>query len=145
MKRPDFIFPITMNGEIHEVKMTYALHMELMQIIPEPQNIGELLLTDQSLRDYIIRRVLSGHKRITNEDDLIDLYEVDISMDEIDNMVIWVGDHILYFFTTSMKKVVGLGQKYEKSIIQLVQSKNGSENLDSKEDSSGASSVVKAT
>lgn len=128
-----------------EIKMTYGMFNELMQVIPDPQNIAELLITDQGLRDYVLRRLLTGNKKISKEEDLVDPFELDLKLDQVDDLIMWAGDHILYFFTTSMTKVLGLGSKYEPTIRQLAQSKNGSEDSDSKEASSGASTAVKAT
>jgi len=102
-----------------------------LQIIPDPQNIGDLFITDAGLRDYVARRVLSGSKKITKEDDLLDPYEMDVDMDELSNLILWVGDHVMYFFMNNAGKTGELMKKYQSQIqelqeTQLSQSKSGS-------------------
>jgi hypothetical protein len=108
--------------------MTYGLFNEIMAVVPSPEEIGELLITNQGLRDYIIRRVLTGSKKVMTEEDLIDPFEMDIDMDEISGMVNWVGDHVLYFFMTNASKTKALAEKYQETILQLAQSKSGAAN-----------------
>lgn len=145
LTRPPLSFTVHNGEETLDIKMTYGLFNEIMHVIPDPQNISELLITDQGLRDYVLRRMLTGNKRVEKEEDLIDPFTLELDLQEVNDLILWVGDHILYFFTTSMTKVMTLGEKYEPTIRQLAQSKNGSENKDSKEDSSGSSTAAKAT
>ena len=145
LERPPLSFTLQVGEEEQEIKMTYGMFNELMQVIPDPQNITELLISDQGLRDYVFRRLLTGNKKVAKEEDLVDPFDLELQLDQVDDLIMWAGDHILYFFTTSMTKVVSLGTKYEPTIRQLVQSKNGSENSDSKEASSGALTAAKET
>lgn len=127
MERPNLEFTLRLNGEPTVVKMTYGLFNEIMNVIPNPEDIGDLLIKNAGLRDYVIRRMLTGNKRVLKEEDLIDPFDMDIDIGELDNLVNWVGDHVLYFFMTSAQKTVELGQKYEATIRQLSQSSSGSE------------------
>jgi len=129
MERPALVFDIKVNGENQEVKMTYGVFNEILQIIPDPSQIGDLFITDAALRDYVARRMLSGNKRIKNEEDLVDPFDLDIDMDEVNNLILWVGDHVLYFFMNSAEKTAALMKRYEPAMaeIQSSQSKSGSE------------------
>lgn len=128
LTRPSLEFTLRLNGEPHVVKMTYGLFNEIMIVVPNPDDIGELLITNAGLRDYIIRRMLTGSKRVTEDSDLIDPFDMDVDITELNKLVMWVGDHILYFFMTSAEKTAELAQKYQATITQLAQSKTGAAN-----------------
>lgn len=126
MDRPSLEFNIHMNGEPNTIKMTYGLFNEIMMVVPHPENIGELLITNAGLRDYVIRRMLTGNKKVLKEEDLVDPFDLDIDIGDLEDLVTWVGDHVLYFFMNSAAKTAKLGEKYEATIAQLAQSKTGS-------------------
>jgi hypothetical protein len=129
MERPALIFDMKVNGENQEIKLTYGVFTEILQIIPDPQNIGDLFITDAALRDYVTRRMLSGSKRIKDEKDLVDPFELDIDMEEVNDLIMWVGDHVMYFFMNTAAKTAKLMKKYEEPMqaLQSSQSKDGSE------------------
>ena len=127
LQRPSLEFTMRLNGEPHTVKMTYGLFNEVMNVIPSPDEIGDLLITNAGLRDYIIRRMLTGSKRVLNEEDLIDPFEMDVDVTDLNKLVMWVGDHVLYFFMTSAEKTAELAKKYHETITQLAPSKSGAE------------------
>ena len=74
------------------------------------------------LREYVIRRVLTGNKLIKTDDDLVDLFSLDVDPDDMDDLVLWVVDHILYFFTHTAEKSMNLGKKYAEKVSKLTQS-----------------------
>lgn len=126
---PSRIFEITVDGEPTEVKMSFAMFQELMRVIPDPENIAGILLQDFDLREYLVRRVLTGHKRIRDDNDLFDLFDHEVDDDQLDELVLWVVDHILHFFTTTGEKSTTLARKYEsrmKGLTQSAQSQTGS-------------------
>ena len=128
LQRPPLEFTLRMDGEPKVIKMTYGLFNEIMNVVPSPEEIGELLVTNAGLRDYVIRRMLTGSKRVTTEEDMVDPFDVDIDITELDDLVTWVGDHVLYFFMTAAQKTVKLGEKYQETLTQLAQSKTGAAN-----------------
>lgn len=145
MERPNLTFQIVVNEELKDVKLSYALLNEILQVVPDPTNIAGLLIQDASLRDYIARRVLTGNKPVLKNEDLIDMFETDVDPRAIGEMLTWIGDHVLYFFMTSAVEAEKLGRKYEATITQLVQSKNGAESSASETPSAGPSESPKET
>lgn len=127
LPRPSLEFILRVNDEDKVIKMTYGLFNEVMSVVPNPENIGDLLIADAGLRDFIVRRMLAGNKRVTKDEDLPDPFEMDLDIRDMNNLVMWVGDHILYFFMTSAEKTTALAQKYQETITQLAQSKSGAE------------------
>jgi hypothetical protein len=146
VERPNLEFILKQgSGEPLVIKMTYGLFNEIMNVIPNPEDIGSLLIRDPGLRDYVIRRMITGNKRIVAETDLIDPFEMDVDIADLDDLVIWVGDHVLYFFMNSATKVAKMGERYEETIRQLALSKNGAEASPSQTPSAGASTAAKET
>ena len=127
LTRPPLEITLRVDGEPRVIKMTYGLFNEIMVVVPSPEQIADLLVTDNGLRDYVIRRMLTGNKKVLKEEDLVDSFDVDIDITELDALVTWVGDHVMYFFITAAQKTAALGQKYQPTLIQLAQSKTGAE------------------
>lgn len=119
---PSRLFEIKVNGETRELKMSFALFQELMRVIPDPENIAGIVLQDFDLREYLVRRVLTGNKRVREDADLFDLFENEVDDDDLDDLVLWVVDHILHFFTTTAEKSKNIGLKYESRMKALTQS-----------------------
>jgi hypothetical protein len=107
--------------------MSYGLFNEVMRVVPDPTKIDQLLVTDPYLRDFIIRRMLTGNKKVMGEEDLVDPFELDIDMDRIDELVGWVAEHILSFFAKSAVRTAETATKYKPVLTQLNQSLVGSE------------------
>lgn len=110
--RPSKTFPMTVNGEARDIEMSFGLFQEIMKVVPQPENVASLLISDFYLREYVIRRMLTGRKRVKEDSDMVDLIELDLDSEDVDGLVLWVTDHILYFFTTTAEKSLSLGKKY---------------------------------
>jgi hypothetical protein len=123
--RPNLEFEIKVGDEIQIIKMTYGLFNEIMQVVPAPEQIADLLIRDAGLRDYVIRRMMTGSKRVRSEEDMVDPFELDVDITALDDLVMWVGDHVLYFFLSTAQKTAEMGKKYEASVAQLNQSQTG--------------------
>ena len=127
--KPARSFPITIDGKETEVVMSFALQQEIMKVIPSPDNITDLLISDFYLRDYVVRRALTGQKKVKSDEDLIDLFDIEVDPEQLEELVIWITDHILYFFTTTARKTLALGEKYQaemKAITPSAPSQTGS-------------------
>lgn len=130
-EKPKSEFVVKINGEETTIKMSFALFQEIMKVIPSPESVGDLLLQDFHLREYVVRRVLTGNKRVKNDEELIDLFETEVEDEKLDDLILWVTDHVLYFFMTTVEKTGVLGEKYKDAMrktIQSVQSQTGSQN-----------------
>lgn len=130
IQKPARTFKLKIDNETTEVVMSFALFQEIMKVIPNPENVTQLLVQDFYLREYVIRRVLTGNKAIVSDDDLFDLFAHEVDEEAANDLILWVTDHILYFFTTTAEKSVKLGVKYQEQITNLtqsVQSQTGSE------------------
>lgn len=131
LQKPSRTFDLKVGGEKQTLTMTYGLFNEIMRVIPSPENITSLIVTDAMLRDYVVRRVLTGNKRVEKDEDLVDPFELDVDIDDLDDLVAWVAEHVLHFFMRSAEKTAAIGTKYQdviKTLIQSGQSLVGAEN-----------------
>lgn len=117
-----------------ELRMSYGMYNDIMRLVGDPQSATQLLITDATTRDLVVRRLFTeNNKSVTQTDELIDSFEIDILPSELDGIVAWVADHVAYFLLstgTKMNEVVekyrGLGEELAKAVSSN-QSNDGSE------------------
>lgn len=119
---PSRTIDVTIDGELITIPMSYGLFQDLTKVVPSPEQIEDLLLKDPYLRDYVIRRVLTGNKPVKQEEDLVDPFEVDVSLEDCDEIIAWVMEHVLHFFMNSAQKSVEMMGKYKSRADALTQS-----------------------
>lgn len=108
IQAPDLLFKFPDELEREPIKMTYGLEMDLRRMLPDPGTAMELLLADPVTQDYVLRRCLTPiNKMVTNFDDLIPEDQVDLDFDTRDALIMWAGEHALYFFA---KRTLGLAR-----------------------------------
>lgn len=89
---------LTIQGKTY--KMSYGLLIDLQRMIPNAEQAVTYISTDSFVRDYLVRRVLTEKKgSVTDENELIKSEDVDLSMNETLEVLNWVTEHLLYFFT----------------------------------------------
>lgn len=129
---------IEVNGDV--IKMTYGLEMDLRRLLPDAQTALILLREDVFTQDYLIRRVLTkSNKMLTDPDQLISLDETDLSSDDVERILTWVGEHALYFFVKRIASLAALGVRYNQA--PPTPSSDGSENSASTTPSAGPSAA----
>lgn len=132
--RPDLTIKI---GD-REIKMTYGLEMDIRRMLPDPVTALQLIRDDPYTQDYIVRRVLTPIKRIvTSQDELIDMEEIDITSDDVENILSWATEHALYFFVKRTLEMAKLGVRYNQALPKP--SSDGSEDSASTIASAGPS------
>lgn len=122
LPKPSRTFELAIGGQKNTIIMTYGLFNEVMKVVPNPAQITNLVVNDPFLRDYVVRRMLTGNKRVETDEDLIDPFDLDIDLDDLDDLVSWVAEHVLHFFMNSAAKTAKIGEKYQPVIDELTQS-----------------------
>lgn len=132
LPKPARTFDLTVDGKKTTIVMSYALFNEIMKVVPSPEQITDLVIRDPFLRDYVVRRMLTGNKRVENDADLVDPFDLEIELDELDDLVSWVAEHVLHFFMKSAEKTAKIGERYAGTVealsTRLSQSQAGAEN-----------------
>jgi hypothetical protein len=121
LPRPDRTYKMKVDGEVKTITMSYGLFNEIMRVVPSPENITDLIIKDPYLRDYVIRRMLTPG-RIEKDEDMVDSFDLDIDIEDLDGLVGWVGEHVLHFFMKSGAKMLAVSEKYQETIATLTQS-----------------------
>lgn len=122
------------------IKMTYGLELDIRRMLPDPVSALQLIRDDVYTQDYIVRRVLTEKNGIvTNPDELVPSDQVDITSDEVENILTWAAEHALYFFVKRTLEMAKLGVRYNQALPKP--STDGSENSPSTTPSAGPSAA----
>jgi hypothetical protein len=134
--------PLTIEVGGESYKMSYGLEMDLRRLLPDPNSTVELIMADPFTQDYVLRRVLTKvNKIIMNPEDLIPYEEVELSPDEVDDVLKWAAAHAIYFFAKRTASLAQLGVEMSSALPKP--SKDGSENSASTTPSAGPSESSK--
>lgn len=138
--KPEYVIPAKklQIGE-YFVSMPYAKLMDLCRMLPDPGSTMQLIMNDSVTQDYVVRRVLTPATTvIKNEEDLIKPDEITLDSDEIEQLLTWVVQHILYFFAKRTQGLARVGAEFKQALPSL--SSIGSEDSPSTTPSPGPSS-----
>lgn len=109
-------------------KMTYGMLSDLQRVVPNAEQVVLHITSDHFVRDYIIRRVLTDIKgNIKSEEDLIDSEQIELSIDEIANLLEWATGHLLHFFVRQTQGLQRQGQRLQAQAAPSPQPASGSE------------------
>lgn len=119
---PSLFYDLPHGFEPSRIKMTYGLEMDLRRMLPDPQTATNLLMGDPVTQDYVLRRCLTPiNKMVTDWDDLVSEDEMDkLDPDERDKLLMWAGDHAIYFFAKRTMGMAKLGVRLEESLKSLL-------------------------
>jgi hypothetical protein len=112
---------VTVNGEAKEVLMSYGLLNQLVRTVGDLEQLGSMSI-DPDVRDAILKQVLSERTRggkITKEADLDD---IEISVEDVEALLAWVGEHVLNFFLKALETAKALTDKQTDRIAALMPS-----------------------
>jgi hypothetical protein len=127
----------------HKLKMTYGLLTDLQRVVPDAENAIQYILSDTFVRDYLVRRTLTPMKgSVASEDDLILAEDVDLSPEEVTEVLNWVAGHLMLFFARSAKGLRQQGQNLQKMMGLSVPSADGSDVSTSSEPGAGPLTVA---
>ena len=90
------------------IKMVYGLEMDLRRMLPDPQSAMQLLMNDAYTQDYVVRRCLTDSRKMALQpDELISPDDMTIDSEDVETLLAWVAEHVMYFF---MKRASGMAQ-----------------------------------
>lgn len=124
--RPDK--SITLEESGLTLTMTYVVMNDVLRFVGSIEEALTSVMTNQEVRDLIIRRLLTNNKKpIDNLDDLIKLEDVEVDIFELDDLLAWVMDHVTYFFMRMADKISKSAEKYPEVMEQMKMSSDPSE------------------
>lgn len=114
---------ITINGEPKTIKMTFGLKNTLARVMGDITAIAELAI-DADLRDAVIYETLAERDEEGNIVKKPNLFYLDISSEEIIDLLDWVGGHVLDFLleTATRSKATLMQNEKKLKALQLTSS-----------------------
>jgi len=103
-----------------EIKMTYGLQNRLAKLIQNVTNVS-LILTDPQIQEAVIVNIFNKYDKKGQVVAEADLEEVMYDPIEIQNLLVWVTEHLTNFFLLnlqSMTRIVGVYQKEVESSLK---------------------------
>lgn len=135
LKAPDSRLTVTYRGEQRELFMSFLRMNSCLRMLGEPERLSVMLLDPDTCE--LMLRVVLAEKGQTGRD--VELQDDDLSDEDVDRILLWVQEHLTYFF---MKRFQQLGDKtraLEPIAQRLKSSLVGSEVSSSSEPSAGPS------
>ncbi len=129
---------IKQDGESRELFMSFGLLNELVRLFDSPDRVNTIA-ADHDLRNQVLKSSLAKRTNTGKPTHPVDLEDVEISIDDVENVLEWSSAHVLGFFIRSLKKVVTLTQKNQADMEGLASFATGSPVSTSNTESSGPS------
>lgn len=120
-KAPD-TFTINVNGKDQEIFMSFHLLNLLTTLVGRPENVGFITM-DGNLREAILIECLVPRNekgRPTTQE--FDLWGLDVSTEEILDLLDWVTEHVTDFFTRAVERQVRHLEKNKAKLSALATS-----------------------
>lgn len=119
------LFNITVNGDEHEIKMTFGLLNNLCRKVGDIEAAAVIAL-DTNLRDAILIELLSKRDSKGKITEAIDLDSLEADPDRIIDLIDWAGTHVLDFFLKGLERTKKLQEANTGRIKALIPSSVGS-------------------
>lgn len=99
------------------IKMSYGLLMDLQRLLPSPEDTLQLVLEDPYTQDYVMRRCFTEKKgAVNNPDELISAEDIDVSPEEMSQLLNWVVQHVLHFFAMRAESIKDRGTEFQVAL-----------------------------
>lgn len=138
MSTPKEHFTITQDGEDREIFMSFGLLNEITTLLGDPA-VAASVYFQPELRENVLVAALherSKTGKVINRVEGID--DVEISVDQIEELLAWEVEHAIAFFARSIDRVGRVKGQLEKFKVDM-STLSGSQGSPSKKQSSGRS------
>jgi hypothetical protein len=125
--RPDKEFKLVSGKTL---KMTYVVFNDILRFVGTIDEAFTSIMTNQDVRDLIIRRLLTDYNKPINDlENLIELEKVDEELDifEMDDLLAWTMEHVTYFFMRTATKMHESASKFPEVAAKMKMSSDLSE------------------
>jgi hypothetical protein len=121
----DDIFTIKVDGKERDIKMSFGLLNTLCRKVGDIDGAAQLSV-DQILRDGVLVELLSDRDRSGKITEQIDLFTIEVSADDVIDLVDWAGTHVLDFFLKGLERAKRQQDAQLPRIKALMPSSTGS-------------------
>ena len=118
-------FTIKIDGKERDVKMTFGLLNALCRAVGDIDGATQMTM-DQNLRDAVLVELLSERDKAGKITSNINLAEMDVSIDDVVDLLDWAGNHVLDFFLKGLERAKSLQDRNLLRIKALMPSQLGS-------------------
>jgi hypothetical protein len=121
---PEPRFKVMINGEERTLFMSFGLLNEICRAIGGLEAAIQIPV-DNELRDYSLLAVLSKRDELgaVAEGGAVNLRTLDIAVEDVEELLAWITDHVTDFFLRTMERVVKGQQKNAERFQALAKSK----------------------
>ncbi len=110
------------------IKMTYVVFNDILRYVGSIEDAMTSVMTNQDIRDLIIRRLLTDNKKpVEDLKDLIPLEDVEVDIFELDDMLAWTLEHVTYFFMKTASKMQASMTRFPEMVEKMKTSSSPSE------------------
>jgi hypothetical protein len=107
------------------LRMSYVVFNDILRYVGSAEEAMTQIMINQDIRDLIIRRLLTDHKKPVNDiKDLIPIEEVEIDIFELDDVLAWTMEHVTYFFMRTATKMYDSVSKFPEVAEKMKTSSN---------------------
>ena len=118
-------FTIKIDGKERDVKMTFGLLNALCRAVGDIDGATQMTM-DQNLRDAVLVELLSERDKAGKITSNINLAEMEVSIDDVVDLLDWAGNHVLDFFLKGLERAKSLQDRNLLRIKALMPSQLGS-------------------
>lgn len=129
---------VTLGEEERELFMSYALLNRLTRLVGNHSSDISTIFVEPSVQHEILTEVLAPRKK-GKRDPNFDLDEVPLETEAADEIIGWVGGHVMDFFMRGLERTAALGLANAERAKSLTSSLPGTEASTSSNPSAGPS------
>lgn len=118
-------FTIKIDGKERDIKMTFGLLNTLCRRVGDIDGASQITM-DQELRDAVLVELLSDRDKAGKITEEINLAELDVSIDDMIELLDWAGNHVLDFFLKGLERAKALQDRNLDRVKALMPSPSGS-------------------
>lgn len=97
-----------------ELHMTYGMFNDIMRIVGTNSDVSYVLINEPTTRDLVMRRLFTDNKKaVTDEKELIDSHEIEVSTIDVSRILAWVADHACHFLISTGQELKTTMEKYQ--------------------------------
>lgn len=108
--------------------MSYPIFNDILRFVGGMEDAIVSLMTSQEVRDLVVRRLMTDPKKeIKDIDDLTPSHEVELDIFELEELLAWTMEHVVYFFMKNATGMKASAAKYPALMEKMMTSSNLSE------------------